>query len=447
MSINLSSQCVQAKSVVISTTPSCSNLKNGVLIIKKLYPNTPYDIVFDNTVRSYTTNDLGVLHVYSMAPGTHKLLGIIDRVNNCKEIEINQLVIIQKYSLEIEGIDKVCEGDELKLTTNVPSSWSVNSSRRSSNSSEFNYTVTESKDIIIHAKGIVNSCYERDTFHVTVAKSPNVRMLNSNGAFCYNKQNQIINLEITNGTATNALFNNNKVDITEENKLILNTGDETDENILRITSTNDLSCAKEDVIELQFSGEAPTSDIEILWWPGNIFSVKNEVDDLNYSWGWLNKLGKIEYVNGHFISSDGKFYFAGRSNILVNEIIEKGEEAEQTLFVEYKYKDESCFNRLSFNSAENYEFRSQVSNPKLNVIAYPNPFIESLTISTADFREYNALNLSIIGSDAKIYYNNKIQSLLDRPLTLSTQDFPKGTYFIYLNSGEYTLTSKVIIKQ
>lgn len=448
-SFEVTSQCLTATDILIRTSNSCSSFDNGVLIFRNLKAKTPYNILVNDRVYSYTANDSGTLNIYSLAPGTYENITINDRTNPCPEIKVDKAVTIEAWNNIVEGPISGCKGETLQLNSSSVSTWTINSSIINFNATETSLTLGEQKNITVVVKALIEGCYERDTLHIKVEDAPQINLIDANKSYCYNKQNELVELNVSHGHLTEVLFNGELISTYDSTILQLNLGDVTDDNTLSIAAENDAQCESRTNISLAFSGEAPKDDIEIIWWPGNIFSVKNENPQLNYQWGWINARGELSYAITQSVSSDGKHYFAGNQSIEVNDLVKQGEASDYILFLEYRYEGEECFNRLMFNSAQMPLFRNQAQQFEsgIHLSSFPNPFTESMTIASSRISGFEELQIRIFDSSGKLFKQRHVDISNGFLLNVNTTDFPPGTYFIQLSHQGYTLLSNKVIKQ
>lgn len=449
LSFDTVAQCLSSTDILVRTSNSCSYFDNGILIFKNLKAKTPYRIQVNDRVYRYTANDYGTLNIYSLAPGTYENLIINDRVNACPEINITGPVTIDSWNNKIEGPTTGCQGETVLLNSSSTSTWTINSSIINFNATETRLPLGEQKNVRVIAKALIEGCYERDTLDIRVDDAPQVNLLANDKSYCYNKQNELIGLQVSQGELTEVLFNGELITTYDSTMLQLNIGDSADENTLLITAENGSKCISNTTIPLTFTGEAPADDVGIIWWPGNIFSIKNDNPQLSYRWGWINSIGELSYANSQAVSADGKHYFAGNQSVEVNDLMQKRESSSYLLFVEYRYAEEECFNRLLFNSNEipNIRNQSQQVESGFRLQSYPNPFVESISVSSSGISGFENLLLNVIDASGKLYVQKNVDISNGFLLNLPTSEFPKGIYFIQLSHQGFTLLSNKVIKQ
>lgn len=448
-SIEVSSQCLSLNEIVIRTEKSCSYFNNGVLTIKNLKAKTPYTILINERSYSYTANEYGTLSIYSLAPGTYGQISITDRVNSCPEIVVENPVVIDSWKNVIEGPVTTCNGETIKMNSTFSSTWTINSSIINFNATETSLEITDNNSVTVVAKALVEGCYERDTLHVQVEELPHVSLMYPDKSYCYNKLDEVVELAVGQGVIKEVYFNDEQIVFSPANIVQLNLGNSIDDNVLKVIAENNSECQIVSEIPLPFSGEAPTQDVEINWWPGNIFSIKSNSPELEYRWGWLNSVGEKTYAASESVSADGMHYFAGSHTVQVVDLIEKGIDSEYLLFVEYNALGEECYNSLLFNSAKMPIYRSQANSQMsgINLNAFPNPFVDNINISSSKLNGFEQLDLSIIDASGKRFYQSKVETTNGFLINLPTLEFPTGIYFIQLSHQGFTLLSQKVIKQ
>jgi len=443
------SQCVEKQNIVIETRNSCSSNDNGIISLSGLYAKTAYTITIDGRNYNYTSNDIGVLKVYSLKSGNYKTIEIFDRINTCPTITLNEDVTIDEYKNTISGPAISCAQSELKLSSTHPSTWRLNSSTLSVNSSNITYTSGNEHTLEFIISANVQGCLEKDTLTIVNNEAPNISLYSPGKEYCYNKLNAGIRFNAPTEQQTNIIFNNESYSLNEFNTVFVDIGDQSMDNTLLVESTNDAGCKTEKSYELNLAGEAPDEQVEILWWPGNIFSAKNNTSSLLYQWGWIDQEGNVTYVDMARISADGKFYFAGINNTEVNEIINNSNN-QHILFLEYKKTTNSCSNRLLFNAEHApdayYRFITQ-SNDNNLFKSYPNPFTEKITLSIGELPEIVGLNVVISNSSGKLIYQKELTGQNGYYQEIDMSKYSSGIYTASLHNSYYTLASQILIKQ
>lgn len=448
-SCELMGQCLTVSDLTVRTAKSCSYFNNGVLIIKHLNAKTPYSIVVNDKTYSYTANEYGTLSIYSLAPGTYERISITDRVNSCPVLTLDNPVLIESWENVIDGPTKVCKGETVKLNSSAVSTWTINSNIINFNATETDLTIEDNNTITVIAKALIEGCYERDTLQIQVDEIPQVSLTEPHKSYCSNKQNELVELSVVNGDITSISYNNEELSVSPTDVYQINLGDQVDDNVFRIIAESPAQCKINTEIALPIAGEAPIDDVEIIWWPGNIFSINNDNTELEYRWGWFKANGDKSYARIESVSSDGKHFFAGNQSVEVVDLVEKGASSDYLLFVEYNTRGEECNNSLLFNSSKMPVFRSQAqyANTGLSLKAYPNPFVDNITISSTKITGFEALQLSIVDASGKLFFLEAIEISNGFLTQLSTTDFPSGTYFIQLSHQGFTLLSHKLIKQ
>ena len=112
-------------------------------------------------------------------------------------------------------------------------------------------------------------------------------------------------------------------------------------------------------------------------------------------------------------------------NVLINDEYWAADEQGTLQFItnyEYSYID-------IFDSAEEIE--------NSNVVVFPNPATDVITIEAADYQSVEMVDIT-----GKVVFSSEIENSLN----IDVKEFNSGVYFVKLNGANGSLTQKVVVK-
>lgn len=167
---------------------------------------------------------------------------------------------------------------------------------------------------------------------------------------------------------------------------------------------------------------AETNSVDIQW------STAQEENNSHFEVQRLSESGTFETVG----NVEGKGTYAGISNYRINDAtVQRG--------MTYYYK----VVQFDFDgkSSETAVLPVLVNAPSTTINAYPNPFNNVLDVELKNAGIQEILVKDLTG---KVMFNQQVQHSLNSVVTINTNEWPNGIYFLTMSDGLNTTTKKIL---